>query len=130
HTQFAGETDTPIGGLLADLKQRGLLDSTLVIWGGEFGRLPIVQKGGTGRDHNPHAFTFWLAGRRVTARPLHRATDELGFKAVENRVHVNDLNATILHLLGLVHQKLTFLLSGRNFRLTYVAGHVVKEVLA
>jgi len=130
HTQFAGETDTPIGGLLADLKQRGLLDSTLVIWGGEFGRLPIVQKGGTGRDHNPHAFTFWLAGGGVKGGTLHGATDELGFKAVENRVHVNDLHATILHLLGLDHQKLTFLMSGRNFRLTDVAGHVVKEVLA
>jgi Protein of unknown function (DUF1501) len=130
HTQFAGETDTPIGGLLADLKQRGLLDSTLVIWGGEFGRLPIVQKGGTGRDHNPHAFTFWLAGGGVKGGIHHGATDELGFKAVENRVQVNDLHATILHLLGLDHLKLTFRMSGRDFRLTDVAGHVVKEILA
>jgi hypothetical protein len=130
HSQFAGETDTPIGGLLADLKQRGLLDSTLVIWGGEFGRLPIVQTGGTGRDHNPHAFTYWLAGGGVKGGTLYGATDELGHKAVENRVHVNDLHATILHLLGLDHTKLTFRLSGRDFRLTDVAGHVVKDILA
>jgi arylsulfatase A-like enzyme len=130
HTQFAGETDTPIGALLSDLKQRGLLDSTLVIWGGEFGRLPIVQKGGTGRDHNPHAFTYWLAGGGVKGGVRHGATDELGHKAVENRVHVNDLHATILHLLGLEHTKLTFRMSGRDFRLTDVAGHVVKEILA
>jgi hypothetical protein len=130
HTQFAGETDTPIGALLADLKQRGLLDSTLVVWGGEFGRLPIVQKGGTGRDHNPHAFTYWLAGGGVKGGVRHGATDELGHKAVENRVHVNDLHATILHLLGLEHTRLTFRMNGRDFRLTDVAGHVVKEVLA
>jgi hypothetical protein len=130
HTQFAGETDTPIAGLLADLKQRGLLDSTLVIWGGEFGRLPIVQKGGTGRDHNPHAFTYWLAGGGVKPGVQHGATDEIGFKAVEDRVHVNDLHATILHLLGLEHTKLTYRYSGRDFRLTDVAGNVVQEVLA
>jgi hypothetical protein len=129
HTQFAGETDTPIGGLLADLRQRGLLDSTLVIWGGEFGRLPIVQTGGTGRDHNPHAFTFWLAGGGAKGGTLYGATDEIGHKAVENRVHVNDLHATILHLLGLDHLKLTYRLNGRDFRLTDVAGRVVKEVV-
>jgi len=130
HTQFAGETDTPIAGLLADLKQRGLLQNTLVIWGGEFGRLPIVQKGGTGRDHNPHAFTYWLAGGGIKPGVAHGGTDEIGFKAIENRVHVNDLHATILHLLGLDHQKLTYRYSGRDFRLTDVAGHVVKEILA
>ncbi len=130
HTQFAGETDQPIAALLADLKQRGLLNSTLVIWGGEFGRLPIVQKGGTGRDHNPHAFTYWLAGGGVKPGISHGATDEIGFKAVEDRVHVNDLHATILHLLGLDHLRLTFRYSGRDFRLTDVAGHVVKEILA
>ncbi|MFN0019167.1 MAG: DUF1501 domain-containing protein, partial [Pirellulaceae bacterium] len=129
HSQFAGETDTPIGGLLADLRQRGLLDSTLVIWGGEFGRLPIVQTGGTGRDHNPHAFTFWLAGGGAKGGTLYGATDEIGHKAVENRVHVNDLHATILHLLGLDHLKLTYRLNGRDFRLTDVAGRVVKEVV-
>ena len=130
HTQFAGETDTPIAGLLSDLKQRGLLQSTLVIWGGEFGRLPIVQKGGTGRDHNPHAFTYWLAGGGIKPGVAHGETDEIGFKAVEDRVHVNDLHATILHLLGLDHTRLTFRYSGRDFRLTDVAGHVVKEILA
>ena len=130
HSQFAGETDTPIGALLTDLKQRGLLDSTLVIWGGEFGRLPIVQTGGTGRDHNPHAFTFWLAGGGVKGGTLYGATDELGHKAVENRVHVNDLHATILHLLGLEHTRLVFRSSGRDFRLTDVAGRVINEVLA
>jgi hypothetical protein len=130
HTQFAGETDQPIAALLADLKQRGLLSSTLVIWGGEFGRLPIVQKGGTGRDHNPHAFTYWLAGGGVKPGVAHGATDEIGFKAVEDRVHVNDLHATILHLLGLDHLRLTFRYSGRDFRLTDVAGRVVPEILA
>jgi uncharacterized protein (DUF1501 family) len=130
HTQFAGETDQPIAALLADLKQRGLLQSTLVIWGGEFGRLPIVQKGGTGRDHNPHAFTYWLAGGGVKPGVAHGATDEIGFKAVEDRVHVNDLHATILHLLGLDHLRLTFRYSGRDFRLTDVAGRVVQEILA
>ncbi len=129
HSQFAGETDTPIGGLLSDLKQRGLLDSTLVIWGGEFGRLPIVQTGGTGRDHNPHAFTVWMAGGGVKGGVHHGATDEIGHKAVDGRVHVNDLHATILHLLGLNHERLTFRLSGRDFRLTDVAGRVVKEIL-
>ena len=130
HTQFAGETDMPIAGLLTDLKQRGLLDSTLVIWNGEFGRLPIVQKGGTGRDHNPHAFTTWLAGGGVKGGVHHGATDEIGHKAVENRVSVNDLHATILHLLGIDHEKLTYRYNGRDFRLTDVAGQVVKEVLA
>jgi len=130
HSQFAGETDTPVAALLADLKQRGLLDSTLVIWGGEFGRLPIVQTGGTGRDHNPHAFTVWMAGGGVKGGTLHGATDEIGHKAVEGRVHVNDLHATILHLLGLDHTKLTFRMSGRDFRLTDVAGNVVREILA
>src|SRR6187401_2884171 len=130
HTQFAGETDQPIAALISDLQERGLLESTLVIWGGEFGRLPIVQKGGTGLDHNPHAFTYWLAGGGVKPGISHGATDEIGFKAVEDRVHVNDLHATILHLLGLDHQRLTFRYSGRDFRLTDVAGRVVKEILA
>jgi hypothetical protein len=130
HGQFAGETDTPIAALLGDLKQRGLLDSTLVLWGGEFGRLPIVQTGGTGRDHNPHAFTVWMAGGGVKGGVHHGATDEIGHKAVEGRVHVNDLHATLLHLLGLDHTRLTFRLSGRDFRLTDVAGNVVQEILA
>ncbi|QDU98710.1 DUF1501 domain-containing protein [Lignipirellula cremea] len=130
HRGFASETDQPIAALLTDLKQRGLLESTLVIWGGEFGRLPIVQKGGTGRDHNPHAFTCWLAGGGVKGGVHHGATDEIGHKAVENKVSVNDLHATILHLLGLDHTRLTFRLNGRDFRLTDVAGEVVRQILA
>ncbi len=130
HTQFAGETDIPIGALLTDLKQRGLLESTLIIWCGEFGRLPIVQKGGTGRDHNPHAFTTWLAGGGVKGGVHHGATDEIGHKAVVDRVSINDLHATILHLLGMNHEKLTYRYNGRDFRLTDVAGSVVREVLA
>ncbi|HTN77199.1 MAG TPA: DUF1501 domain-containing protein [Pirellulaceae bacterium] len=130
HGGFAMETDQPIAALLADLKQRGLLDDTLVIWGGEFGRLPIVQKGGTGRDHNPHAFTVWMAGGGIKPGISYGATDDIGHKAVENKVSVNDLHATILHLMGLDHKKLTFRLNGRDFRLTDVAGRVVKEVIA
>ncbi len=112
---FAGETDKPIAGLLTDLKQRGLLDSTLVIWCGEFGRLPIVQKGGTGRDHNPHAFTTWLAGGGVKGGVHYGETDEIGHKAVVDRVSINDLHATILHLLGIDHERLTYRYNGRDF---------------
>ena len=130
HGGFAAETDTPIAGLLSDLAQRGLLESTLVVWGGEFGRLPIVQKGGTGRDHNPHAFTVWMAGGGVKGGTLYGATDEIGHKAVTNRVSVNDLHATILHLLGIDHERLTYRYSGRDFRLTDVAGNVVRDILA
>jgi uncharacterized protein (DUF1501 family) len=130
HRQFAGETDVPIAGLLTDLQARGLLDETLVIWGGEFGRLPLVQKGGTGRDHNPHAFTYWLAGGGVKGGVQHGQTDEIGHKAVIDRVSVNDLHATFLHLLGLDHKRLTYRFNGRDFRLTDVAGVVVKDVIA
>jgi hypothetical protein len=130
HTQFAGETDTPIAALLTDLAQRGLLESTLVICCGEFGRLPIVQKGGTGRDHNPHAFTTWFAGGGVKGGVHHGETDEIGHKAVVDRVSVNDLHATVLHLLGMNHEKLTYRYNGRDFRLTDVAGNVVKSVVA
>ncbi|MEX0713976.1 MAG: DUF1501 domain-containing protein [Pirellulales bacterium] len=129
HRQFAGETDVPIAGLLTDLKQRGLLDSTLVVCNGEFGRLPIVQKGGTGRDHNPHAFTTWMAGGGVKGGSLYGGTDEIGHKAVANRVSVNDLHATILHLLGIDHERLTYRYSGRDFRLTDVAGKVIHDIL-
>ena len=101
-----------------------------MIWGGEFGRLPIVQKGGTGRDHNPHAFTTWMAGGGVKGGTHYGATDEIGHKAVVDRVSVNDLHATILHLLGLDHEKLTYRYNGRDFRLTDVAGQVVKEIIA
>ena len=131
HRGFARETDQPIAGLLADLEQSGLLDETLVIWGGEFGRLPVSQKGNKpGRDHNPHAFTYWLAGGGVKAGAHHGATDELGHKAVTDKVSVNDLHATILQLLGFNHEKLTYRFAGRDFRLTDVAGNVVKGILA
>ncbi len=130
HTGFAAETDQPIAALLSDLEARGMLDETLVIWGGEFGRLPIAQKGSTGRDHNPHAFTFWLAGGGVKGGTLYGATDEIGFKAVENRVSVHDLHATILHLLGMDHERLTYRYNGRDFRLTDVAGRIVHPILA
>lgn len=130
HRQFAGETDLPIAGLLDDLKQRGLLESTLVVWCGEFGRLPLIQIGGTGRDHNPHAFTVWMAGGGVQPGVRHGKTDELGHKAVESRVSVNDLHATVLHLVGLDHERLTYRWNGRDFRLTDVAGKVVHEIIA
>lgn len=130
HGGFAGETDTPVAALLTDLKRRGLLESTLVIWGGEFGRLPICQKGSTGRDHNPHAFTVWMAGGGVKGGVSHGATDDVGFKAVDKKVGVHDLHATILHLLGLDHERLTFRYAGRDFRLTDVSGNVVREILA
>ena len=131
HRGFALETDQPVAALLADLEQRGLLESTLVIWGGEFGRLPVSQKGGKpGRDHNPHAFTYWLAGAGVKGGVHHGQTDEIGLKAAVNRVSVNDLHATLLHLLGFDHERLTYRLNGRDFRLTDVAGDVVRSVVA
>ena len=130
HGGFAAETDQPIAGLLADLQQRGLLDSTLVIWGGEFGRLPIVQKGSGGRDHNPHANTVWMAGGGIKGGVSYGATDEIGFKAVENRANVHDLHATILQLIGLDHKKLTYRYNGRDFRLTDVHGNAIKDILA
>jgi uncharacterized protein (DUF1501 family) len=114
---------------LADLKQRGMLDETLVVWGGEFGRTPIVQ-GANGRDHNPQGFTMWMAGGGVKGGFAHGATDEYGYYAVENRVAMHDLHATILHLLGLDHEKLTYRHAGRDFRLTDVYGNVVREVIA
>jgi hypothetical protein len=134
HRQFAGETDQPVAALLTDLKQRGLLDSTLVIWGGEFGRLPVAQRSTngkpTGRDHNPHAFTYWLAGGGVKGGVHYGETDEIGHKAAVDRVSVHDLHATILHLLGLDHTKLTYKYNGRRFRLTDVYGNVIAKVLA
>jgi hypothetical protein len=130
HSGFAAETDQPIAALLTDLERRGLLQQTLVIWGGEFGRLPIVQKGSGGRDHNPHAMTYWLAGGGVRGGVSYGATDDIGFKAVENRVSVHDLHATILHLLGLDHKKLTYRYNGRDFRLTDVYGTVIEPILA
>ncbi|MEM7391578.1 MAG: DUF1501 domain-containing protein, partial [Verrucomicrobiota bacterium] len=131
HGEFAGETDRPVAGLLTDLEQRGLLDSTLVIWGGEFGRLPVAQKSKKpGRDHNPHANTVWMAGGGVKGGVSFGATDELGHKASVDRVNVHDFHATILHLLGMNHKKLTYLHNGRRFRLTDVHGHVIRPVVA
>ena len=136
HRNLARSSDQPIGALLKDLKQRGLLDETLVIWGGEFGRTPVVELPesgagkGTGRDHNPYGFTMWLAGGGVRGGYIHGATDEFGYQAVEKPVHVHDLHATLLHLLGFDHEKLTFRYAGRDFRLTDVHGKVVKDLLA
>jgi len=137
HRKLAAESCQGITALLTDLKQRGLFDETLVIWGGEFGRTPTVElsqgeKVGptAGRDHNHYGFTMWLAGGGAKGGVVHGATDDFGFRAVENRVHVHDLQATVLHLLGLDHERLTYRHSGRDFRLTDVHGRVVKELLA
>ncbi len=126
-----GDTDRPSAALVKDLKQRGLLDDTLVLWGGEFGRTPMVQ-GGTddGRDHHPNAFTMWLAGGGIKPGVSLGKSDELGFNVVEDKVHVHDLHATILHLLGFDHTKLTYRFQGRDFRLTDVAGEVVEKIVA
>ncbi len=129
HAKNAREVDRPIAGLLYDLKQRGLLEDTLVWWGGEFGRTPTAQ-GGDGRDHNPHGFTMWLAGGGIKPGISYGATDDYGYYSVENKVHFHDLHATILHQLGLDHEKLTYKHAGRNFRLTDVHGRVVREILA
>jgi hypothetical protein len=128
HANNALATDQPIAGLLRDLQARGLLDETLVIWGGEFGRTPAAQ-GTDGRDHHPYGFTMWLAGGGVRGGLAYGATDEFGWDAVEDRVHVHDLHATILHLLGLNHEKLTYRHAGRDYRLTDVYGNVVKGIL-
>ncbi len=138
HRKLAGECDQAIGALLTDLKLRGLLEDTLVMWGGEFGRTPTVElpKAGSnagkinGRDHNHHGFSMWLAGGGVRGGIAFGATDEFGFKAVENVVHVHDLHATILHLMGFDHEKLTFRHAGRDFRLTDVHGKVVRGIIA
>jgi hypothetical protein len=129
HDQHCAETDRPIYGLLTDLKQRGLLDSTLVIWGGEFGRLPTNQ-GTVGRDHGPKGFTMWLAGGGVKGGMIHGATDDFGYAAVEKPTSIPDLHATCLHLLGLDHKQLTFHHGGRDVRLTDVSGEVITEILA
>lgn len=129
HEKNAYEVDKPIAGLLADLKRRGLLKDTLVLWGGEFGRTPVAQ-GKDGRDHNPEGFTVWMAGGGVKPGFRYGATDDFGYFAVENKVHIHDLHATMLHLLGLDHERLTFRHAGRDFRLTDVAGNVVKGIMA
>jgi uncharacterized protein (DUF1501 family) len=128
HRAKAKDTDKPIAALLRDLKGRGLLDETLILWGGEFGRTPNSE-GQNGRDHNSAGFTVWLAGGGVKGGLAYGATEEFGFMAVENKVHVHDLHATILHLMGLDHEKLTYRFSGRDFRLTDVFGTVVKDIL-
>jgi len=131
HAARALATDQPIGALLTDLKQRGLFDDTLLLWGGEFGRTPDTrQKDLDGRDHNIKGYTMWLAGAGTKGGHQHGATDELGYEAVEGRVHLHDLHATLLHLMGLDHERLTYRYSGRDFRLTDVYGEVVTEVLA
>ena len=127
--QMARSVDRPIAGLLSDLESRGLLDETLVVWGGEFGRTPTAENG-NGRDHNPHGFTMWMAGAGVKGGMTYGATDEFGYFVTENKVHIHDLHATILHLLGLDHTKLTYRYSGRDFRLTDVAGNVAHDIIA
>jgi len=129
HEKNALEVDKPIAGLLADLKSRGLLEDTLVMWGGEFGRTPTAE-GNSGRDHNPEGFTMWLAGGGVKGGFKHGATDDYGYFAVDNKVHIHDLHATLLHLLGIDHTKLTYRHAGRDFRLTDVHGEAVRQVLA
>ena len=129
HRKYAREIDQPIAALLTDLKQRGMLEDTLVIWGGEFGRTPTTQ-GSNGRDHNAYGFTLWLAGAGVRAGTTFGATDEFGFRAVQNKVHVHDFHATLLHLLGFDHERLTYRYAGRDFRLTDVHGEVIRGVLA
>ena len=138
HRKLCGECDKPIAALLKDLKMRGLLEDTLVIWGGEFGRTPVVElsvpganKGKVnGRDHNNHGFSMWMAGGGVRGGYVHGATDEFGFAAVENQVHVHDLQATILHLMGFDHERFTYRYAGRDFRLADVHGNVVHELIA
>ncbi len=135
HSRLAGELDGPVAALLTDLRQRGMLEDTLVIFGGEFGRTPTVElseagKSMLGRDHNPYGFTVWMAGGGIKGGTIYGATDEFGFEATENPVEVYDLHATILHLLGFDHEKFTYRYAGRDFRLTDVAGQVIRGILA
>jgi uncharacterized protein (DUF1501 family) len=129
HQKNCRAVDQPTAGLLKDLKARGLLDDTVVLWGGEFGRTPMAQ-GSDGRDHNPYGFTMWLAGGGVKGGMTYGATDDYGYFAVENRTEIHDLHATLLHLLGVDHTRLTYRFGGRDFRLTDVFGHVLKDVIA
>ena len=129
HSKHCAATDVPIHGLLTDLKRRGLMDSTLVIWGGEFGRMPVSQGNG-GRDHNPNGFMAWMTGAGIKGGTSYGETDEIGYKAVTDRTSVHDLHATMLHLLGMDHQKLTYFHNGRSYRLTDVAGEVINRILA
>lgn len=129
HSHHCASTDMPIHGLLTDLKRRGLMESTLVIWGGEFGRMPVSQGSG-GRDHNPNGFMAWMAGAGIKGGVSYGETDEIGYKSVVDRVSVHDLHATMLHLLGVDHEKLTYFHDGRSYRLTDVAGEVIHKILA
>ena len=122
--------DKPMAAFMTDLKQRGMLDSTLILWGGEFGRTPVAEMPAlNGRDHNHYGFSMWMAGGGVKGGHVHGATDEFGFAAAENKVHVHDLHATMLHLLGLDHEKLTYRYAGRDFRLTDVHGRVIQDII-
>ncbi|MDE2506824.1 MAG: DUF1501 domain-containing protein, partial [Planctomycetota bacterium] len=129
HEKNCRAVDKPIAGLLRDLKSRGLLDSTLVLFAGEFGRTPMAQ-GSDGRDHNPYGFTVWMAGGGIKGGTIHGATDDYGYHAVENKVEIHDLHATMLYLLGLDHKRITYRFGGRDMRLTDVFGEVVHEVIA
>jgi len=129
HSHHCASTDMPIHGLLTDLKRRGLMDSTLVIWGGEFGRMPVSQGNG-GRDHNPNGFMAWMTGAGIKGGTSYGETDEIGYKSVKDRVSVHDLHATMLHLLGMDHEKLTYFHNGRSYRLTDVAGEVIQPILS
>ncbi|REK19625.1 MAG: DUF1501 domain-containing protein [Planctomycetota bacterium] len=129
HSKYCRESDKPVAGLIKDLKRRGMLDDTLVVWGGEFGRTPMSESG-NGRDHNPWGFTIWMAGGGVKGGVTYGSTDEIGLYAVDNPAHVNDIHATILHTLGLDHEQLTLMHNGRAERLTGVAGHVITDILA
>ena len=126
---LAKNIDQPMAALLGDLKERGMLEDTLIVWGGEFGRTPVSENG-NGRDHNPHGFMMWLAGGGVKGGMTYGESDDFGFKAAQNRMHIHDLHATLLHLLGIDHERLTYRHAGRDFRLTDVHGHVAKEILA
>lgn len=129
--KLCGQWDQPIAAFLTDLKQRGMLDSTLILWGGEFGRTPVAELPAmSGRDHNHYGFSMWMAGGGIKGGYVHGATDETGFAAMDKKVHVHDLHATMLHLLGIDHERLTYRYAGRDFRLTDVHGHVVKEMIA
>ena len=129
HENNARAVDQPIAALLKDLRQRGLLDETLVVWAGEFGRTPFAQ-GKNGRDHNPFGFTIWMAGGGVKPGTIYGSTDEWGYKAIENRLEIHDLHATMLHLMGVDHTRSTFRFGGRDMRLTDVKGHVIHDLIA
>ncbi len=135
HRKLAAEIDQPIAALMSDLKQRGMFEDTLIVWGGEFGRTPTVELSGDGqstlgRDHNHYGFSVWLAGGGIKGGTVYGATDEFGFRAIDKPTSVHDLHATMLHLLGIDHERLTYRYAGRDFRLTDVHGKVIHEIVA